>query len=147
MDVLVVTGGPGWTAQTENQALLDFLRRRAADTLVVSVCTGAMILAAAGVLDGKAATTKRAVAPPETAPIAMLRANHPRIDVREASLVDSGVVVTGGGVSLCIDTMLHVLKRLFGAEMAAETARIIEYERAWTANQAEFPPIVSSVLG
>ena len=50
--------------------------------------------------------------------------------------------MTGGGVSLCIDTMLHVLKRLFGAEMAAETARIIEYQRAWAANRSQFPPIV-----
>jgi transcriptional regulator GlxA family with amidase domain len=140
--VLVVTGGPGWPAQTENTNLLDFLRRRAADTLLVSVCTGAMILAAAGVLDGKAATTKREVVPPEVAPISVLRASHPRIELCEASLVDAGIVVTGGGVSLCIDTMLHVLKRLFGTEMAAETARIIEYQRAWTANQSQFPPIV-----
>jgi transcriptional regulator GlxA family with amidase domain len=139
LDVLVVTGGATWPAQATNPALIDFLRRRAADTLVVSVCTGAMILAASGVLDGKAATTKREVVPPETPPVAVLRDGYPRIDVREACLVDAGTVVTGGGVALCIDTMLYVLQRLFGADMAAETARIIEYQRAWAANKAQFP--------
>jgi transcriptional regulator GlxA family with amidase domain len=56
--------------------------------------------------------------------------------------VDEGRVITGGGVSLCIDTMLYLLKKLFGAEMAAETARIIEYQRAWTANMEQFPPLL-----
>jgi transcriptional regulator GlxA family with amidase domain len=58
--------------------------------------------------------------------------------------VDEGAIVTGGGVSLCIDTMLYLLKRRFGPEMAAETARIIEYQRAWAANLEQFPPRVAS---
>jgi transcriptional regulator GlxA family with amidase domain len=141
VDVLVVTGGPGWKTQTQNQALIDFLRRRIADTLMVSVCTGAMILAAAGVLDGRQATTKREVVTPEEPPIERLRADYPAVATCAASLVDSEQVITGGGVSLCIDTMLHLLQKLFGAEMADETARIIEYHRAWTANREQFPPV------
>jgi transcriptional regulator GlxA family with amidase domain len=140
LDVIVVTGGPGWVAQTEAPETLDFLRRRAADTLLASVCTGGMILAASGVLDGKVATTKREVVPPERPPIAVMRERWPAIGVREASLVDAGTVVTGGGVSLCIDVMLHLLKRLFGPELARETARILEYHRAWEANLTQFPP-------
>jgi transcriptional regulator GlxA family with amidase domain len=66
------------------------------------------------------------------------------IDVRAASLVDENTIVTGGGVALCIDTMLHVIARLFGAESAAETARIIEYSRAWDANREQFPPYIAS---
>jgi transcriptional regulator GlxA family with amidase domain len=119
------------------------LRARAADTLLVSVCTGGMILGASGVLDGKAATTKREVVPPELPPIGLMRERHPRIDVREASLVDAGTVITGGGVSLCIDAMLHLLKRLYGEEMARETARILDYHRAWSANLEQFPPLVN----
>jgi transcriptional regulator GlxA family with amidase domain len=142
LDVLIVTGGPGWAEQVKAPATLDFLRRRAADTLLVSVCTGGMILGASGVLDGKAATTKREIVPPEVPPIAVLRAAHPAIDVREASLVDDGNVVTGGGVALCIDTMLHLLARLFGEPVAAETARILEYHRARAANQEQFPPLL-----
>ena len=70
-----------------------------------------------------------------------MRELHPLIDVREASLVDEDRVVTGGGVSLCIDMMLHLLKRFYGVEVADETARILEYQRAWSANLAQFPPL------
>ena len=68
-----------------------------------------MILAASGVLDDTAATTKRAVVPPEISPLERMRDMYPRIDVREAPIVDAGAIVTGGGVSLCIDTTLHIL--------------------------------------
>jgi transcriptional regulator GlxA family with amidase domain len=142
LDMLVVTGGPGWLEQAASPEVLAFLRNRAAKIPVVSVCTGGMILAASGVLAGKAATTKREVVPPEVSPLHRLREDYPDVAVQEASLVDEGSIVTGGGVSLCIDTMLHVLKKLFGPEMAAETARIIEYQRAWAANTEQFPPYV-----
>ena len=144
LDVLIVTGGPGWVEQSQQMETLAALRSRAPDTLLASVCTGGMILGASGVLDGKRATTKREVVPPEEPPIARLRALHPRIDVREASLVDEGRVVTGGGVSLCIDAMLHLLQRLYGADVAGETARILEYQRAWRANLEQFPPLLSA---
>jgi transcriptional regulator GlxA family with amidase domain len=143
LDVLIVTGGPGWPEQARASATLSFLRRCAADTPVVSVCTGGLILAASGLLDGKAATTKREVVAPERSPLQHLRETHPSIRVHEASLVDEGSIITGGGVSLCIDTTLYLLEKLFGHDMAAETARIIEYQRAWAANAKEFPPLVS----
>lgn len=141
VDVLIVAGGPGWQAESRRQETLEALRRRAADTLLVSVCTGGMILGASGVLDGKPATTKREVVPPELPPISMMRERHPRIDVREASLVDAGGVITGGGVTLCLDVMLHLLERLYGKDVAQETARILEYQRAWAANRTLFPPL------
>jgi transcriptional regulator GlxA family with amidase domain len=77
---------------------------------------------------------------PETSPLALLKAAYPTIDVRAASLVDENTIITGGGVALCIDAMLHLIDRLFGATDAAETARIIEYSRAWQANREQFPP-------
>jgi transcriptional regulator GlxA family with amidase domain len=141
LDVLIVAGGPGWVQESQRPATLAALTARAADTLLVSVCTGGMILGASGVLDGKRATTKREVVPPEAPPIGRLRELYPRIEVREASLVDEGMVITGGGVSLCIDAMLHLLKRLYGPEVASETARILEYQRAWKANLEQFPPL------
>jgi transcriptional regulator GlxA family with amidase domain len=143
LDVLIVTGGPGWIEQCKQPETLAALKARSTDTLLVSVCTGGMILGASGVLDGRMATTKREIVPPELPPIGLLRERHPAVDVREASLVDTGTVITGGGVSLCIDAMLHLLKRLYGAEVAAETARILEYDRAWAANLSQFPAIVS----
>ena len=99
------------------------------------MCTGAMILAASGVLDDAAATTKRSVVPPEVSPLARMRDMYPRIDVREAPIVDTGAVVTGGGVSLCIDTTLHILEDMLGEQVASETARILEYQRAREANR------------
>ncbi|HEY1935080.1 MAG TPA: DJ-1/PfpI family protein [Acetobacteraceae bacterium] len=143
LDVLIVTGGPGWVVQADTPHMLDFLRTTAAaDTLLVSVCTGGMILGASGVLDGLSATTKREVVPPEHPPLQVMRERWPQIEVREASLVDEGNVITGGGVSLCIDAMLYLLARLFGQAVAQETARILEYDRAWAANLSQFPPLL-----
>jgi transcriptional regulator GlxA family with amidase domain len=133
-DIVIVTGGPGWEDQSRSSATLAYIRRIHGSDRVASVCTGAMILAASGILDNRAATTKRAVVPPEVSPLARMRDMHSRIDGREAPIVDSGGVVTGGGVSLCIDTTLHILETLLGAQVANETARILEYQRARQAN-------------
>lgn len=133
-DMVIVTGGPGWERQAGSEATLDYIRRVHASGGIASVCTGGMILAASGVLDGIAATTKRAVVPPEVSPLGRMRHGYPQIDVQEAPIVDSGAVVTGGGVSLCIDTTLHIIQRMLGADVASETARIIEYQRARKAN-------------
>lgn len=133
-DMVIVTGGPGWEDQSRSPATLAYVRRIHALNKVASVCTGAMILAASGILDNQAATTKRAVVPPEVSPLARMRDTYSRIDVREAPIVDTGAVVTGGGVSLCIDTTLHILETLLGAQVANETARILEYQRARDAN-------------
>jgi transcriptional regulator GlxA family with amidase domain len=139
LDVLVITGGPGWNEQSKDPATLEFIRRRAQETLLVSVCTGSLILAASGVLDGKGATTKYEIVPPEIPPTEVMRNTYPQIDVRHSSLVAYDRIITGGGVSLCIDTTLFVLGKLFGHPMAAETARIIEYKRAWAANLQQMP--------
>ena len=144
-DLVIVTGGPGWTAQATAPATLDYIRRVHASNRVASVCTGGMILAASGVLDGGPATTKREVVPPETSPLVVMRANYPQIDVREAMLVDRGAtLVTGGGVSLCIDTTLHLLATMLGQHVAEETARIMEYQRAWRANREGFAPVLTA---
>ena len=141
--LVIVTGGPGWSAQAMRPATLDYIRRVHATGRVASVCTGGMILAASGILDGGPATTKREVVPPETSPLEVMRTTYPRIEVREALLVDSGAVVTGGGVTLCIDTTLHLLEAMLGPQVARETARILEYDRAWRANRDGFAPTVA----
>jgi transcriptional regulator GlxA family with amidase domain len=145
-DLVIVTGGPGWIAQAETSATLDYVSRVHASGRIASVCTGGMILAASGILDGGPATTKREVVPPETSPLELMRAGYPHIDVREAMLVDrGGRLVTGGGVSLCIDTTLHLLADMLGQHVADETARIMEYQRAWQANRDGFAPVVTAL--
>jgi transcriptional regulator GlxA family with amidase domain len=82
--------------------------------------------------------------PPETSPLEVMRGTHPAIDVREAMLVERpDGVVTGGGVTLCIDTTLHLLAIMLGENVANETARIMEYSRAWRANREAFAQVLS----
>jgi len=128
----------------KSPATLDYIRRVHESSRVASVCTGCMILAASGILDGGPATTKREVVPPEVSPIEVMRKDFPQIDVREALLVEQTKgIVTGGGVTLCIDTTLHLLSQMLGDDVANETARIIEYGRAWRANREAFAPVLS----
>jgi transcriptional regulator GlxA family with amidase domain len=129
-DLLIVTGGPGWKQQCETRPVLEFLRRAAEHSTVASVCTGAMILAAAGLLVGTKATTKRRVVAPEESPLALLGAHYPDIEVVEAPVVDAGKTVTSGGVSYCIDATLYLVRRFCGDHVADETARIIEFDPA-----------------
>ena len=143
-DLVIVTGGPGWTAQAQEMATLGYIRRIHASGRIASVCTGGMILAASGILDDGPATTKREVAAPEISPLEVMRSDYPKVDVCEAMLVDrGGRLVTGGGVSLCIDTTLHLVGLMLGQHVADETARIMEYQRAWRANREEFAPVLT----
>lgn len=140
-DIIVVTGGPGWKAQAKNPQMLSFLKDRyaKADTYVASVCTGALILAAAGLLDQRRATTKVPVIAPETCPLTTLSKEHPTVETLEALVVDEGKIITGGGVSLCIDLTLYLLERFLGPAIAQETARIMEYGAAHEANRQRLP--------
>ena len=140
-DVLLITGGPGWQREAQSAATLDFVRRYSRGVCVAAVCTGGMILAASGLLDGRAATTKREVSGTEVSPLAQMRERHPAIRALDARLVDCGAVLTGGGVSLCIDMTLHLLSRFLGEAVARETARIIEYSAALEANEARLPAV------
>jgi transcriptional regulator GlxA family with amidase domain len=142
-DAIIVTGGPGWMAQVENEETLAFLRRYGKGRIVAGVCTGGMILAAAGLLDGHAATTKSEVIGAEVSPLKLLRERHAAVEVIDgASIVDCGSIVTGGGVTLGIDATLHLLERLLGERVARETARIMEYSRAWQSNREALPVVV-----
>ncbi|WP_119462067.1 DJ-1/PfpI family protein [Rhodospirillaceae bacterium SYSU D60014] len=142
VDVLIVCGGPGWSDQIKKPAVLDFIRNWAPRGLLASVCTGGMILAASGVLDGLKATTRRhAVGGEPAAPLRQMHDLRPAVTPVEALLVDQGAVVTGGGVSLAIDTTLHLLERLYGPKAAGDTATTIEYGVAWRANRDALPAI------
>jgi transcriptional regulator GlxA family with amidase domain len=89
---------------------------------MTSVCTGAVLLAAIGLLDGKAATT-------HWGSIDWMREHHPDVEIREnVRFVDQGPVVTSAGVSAGIDMALHILDRMHGRAVALQSARHMEYE-------------------
>ena len=133
-DVYVVCGGAGWPEASKDPELIAFLKRQPAERLA-SVCTGALVLAAAGALDGRTVTTRRNVAGAEArAPLALLADVAKGASTKAAAVVDD-VVVTGGGVSLAIDATLYLIGKLYGVDAAEEVARLIEYDRAYRANR------------
>ena len=145
-DVLLVTGGPGWTQMADDAATLAFVRGRASTAkhgqAVASVCTGGMILAATGLLDGLHATTKREVVGDEATPLGLLGESFPAVQAVAARYVDTGAIITGGGVTLAIDVTLRLIERLCGRSKAEETARIIEYSAAAQANEERLAAMV-----
>jgi transcriptional regulator GlxA family with amidase domain len=107
----------------KDEAALAWLRQRAASAeIVMSVCTGASILASAGLLDGRSATTNKMFWKSATGPYPGVRW------VKSARWVDDGTIVTSSGVSAGLDMSLHVVERLFGAEKAEQVANLAEYE-------------------
>jgi len=140
-DVVIVCGGAGWPAVAADPATRAYLRRLPAARLA-SVCTGALILAECGVLDGRDATTRRLATGSETTAPLDLLGRGGRIRTHAATVVDAGVV-TGGGVSLAIDATLYLLGRIYGEDAATEVARVIEYDRAYAANRAELGILIA----
>jgi transcriptional regulator GlxA family with amidase domain len=122
-EILVVPGGYGSRALLANDELLGWVRRRDAEAeLTLSVCTGALVLGAAGLLDGLEATTHQGA-------MDELRRWAPAATIRpEARIVDNGRIILSGGISAGIDMSLHVVARLLGREQAVETARYMEYD-------------------
>ena len=127
-DLLIVPGG-GWNDRSAAGAWAEHERgavpaaaaaHHDAGATVASVCTGGMLLAAAGLLDGRPAVT-----------------HHSAVDdlretdalVRERRVVDDGDVVTAGGVTSGIDLALHLVGREFGAETADAVASTLAYDR------------------
>ena len=104
----------------KNAETLEFVRRTASSCeLVLSVCTGALILAAAGLLNGKRATTHWAA-------LDELRA-FPQVTVEHLRYVQDGKIVTSAGVSAGIDMALYVVKELYGSTVCEDVARDMEY--------------------
>lgn len=122
-DILLVPGGRGTRTAVHRADLIDWIAARSRETeLTTSVCTGTFLLAQAGLLAKTAVTT-------HWGSIERLRADFPALEVRqEVRWVDAGKIVSSAGVSAGIDMAFHLVARLYGDEIAAETARWIEYD-------------------
>jgi len=122
LDFLLAPGGLGVDIQCENAPLLEWLRERAATAeIVMSVCTGSALLAAAGLLDGRRATSNKRR-------FHLAVSHGPLVNwVKKARFVDDGNRVTSSGVSAGIDMALHVIGRLYGQQAAQQVADAAEY--------------------
>lgn len=129
VDLLVVPGGLGTRALIDDRPVIRWVRAlHAKAELTLSVCTGSLLLARAGLLTDGRATTHHAA-------FRELRQIEPSIEVVEdARMVVQGDVITSGGISAGIDMSLSVVARLLGEETARRTADYMEYD--WRADTA-----------
>ena len=121
IDILVIPGGV-ISDQVNKADVVAWVRQQAARSqITASVCTGAFILAAAGLLDGLHVTT-------HWEDIDDLKKSFPQLNVQgSVRYIDSGRVITSAGVSAGIDMSLHIVSRVFGEQLAYKTARQMEY--------------------
>ncbi len=127
-DILAFFGGNTPVAYNDPEVVEWVIQRESRARYLLSVCSGAFILAKAGLLDGLTATTfyRR---------IEELRQAHPRVTVRSnVRFVDNGRVITTAGVSAGIDGALHLITKLSGDAAARAVVEYMEYDR-WTPNQ------------
>ncbi len=120
-DAIVVPGGPGTRDESSWRPVVAWVAARRETPLVTSVCTGAFLLARAGLLDGRNATTHHSR-------LEELREQHPGVHVVEGPrVVDEGDIVTAGGVTAGIDLGLYLVARFFDEELAGRVAEVMEY--------------------
>jgi transcriptional regulator GlxA family with amidase domain len=123
LDLLLVPGGIGSFPQLEGTGLVGFLQERSKRAEVtMSVCSGSAILAKAGLLDGRRATTNKQF-------FDLCAQQGPKVDwIAEARWVEDGPVATSSGVSAGTDMSLALIARLYGRERADQIAALAEYE-------------------
>lgn len=122
LDLILVPGGQGTRRERTNCVLIRWIEQQnQSSQLTLSVCTGALLLAEAGLLRGLRATT-------HWNSIEWMRSQYPEVKmVSGARFVDEGRIITSAGISAGIDMSLHVVARLYGKETALWTARRMEH--------------------
>lgn len=132
LDIILLPGGVGTIPQLENEQLLGFLKERSVKAqITASVCTGSALLARAGLLDGKRATSNKQF-------FSLATAQSQKVDwVERARWVVDGQFVTSSGVSAGTDMALSIIAGLFGQKTADQIAEAAEYN--WHRDADEDP--------
>lgn len=122
LDLILIPGGVGTIPELENDKMIDFLKSRVPEAqITTTVCTGSALLAKAGLLDGRRATSNKMF-------FNLAAGQSDKVDWQEnARWVDDGEFVTSSGVSAGIDMALAVIARLFGVDAAERIAIGAEY--------------------
>ncbi len=139
MDAFLIPGGYGTRQELHNGRLHEYVRSLPEKTLLTSVCTGSWIYGKMGLLDGLAATNRKEpdkveATPPGMVPIDRLAQIAPKAKISRARVVDSGRIVTAGGISSGMEMGFHLLRRAgFDEKFISEVARVMEYSKAYEA--------------
>lgn len=122
IDILIIPGGIGTRALIKNDTVIAWVKKASAQAeLILSVCSGALVLAQAGLLANKNATTHHGC-------LDLLKELAPSVKVHaDKRFLDNGDIITSAGISAGIDMSLYVVARLLGREQALETAHHMEY--------------------
>lgn len=137
MNAFLIPGGFGTRQELHNERLKEFVRALPESCLVTSVCTGSWIYGAMGLLDGIAATNRKEPdrleqKPPGKVPIDRLADIAPTCKISRARVVDSGRIVTAGGIASGMEMGFHLLRRAgYDETFISETARVMEYSAAY----------------
>lgn len=123
-DILIVPGGYGAEEiEIYNPAVINWIKEQQKKVnITASVCTGALLLAEAGILNGRNATT-------HWMDLDRLEREYPEVHVvRGVKFVDEETLLTSGGISAGINMSFHIVAKLFGVDVARETAKRMEYD-------------------
>jgi transcriptional regulator GlxA family with amidase domain len=124
LDILIIPGGYGAEEiEIKNKKVINWIKvQKEKVKILASVCTGAFLLAESGILDNKKATT-------HWMDISRLENEYPKINViKDTRFVDESDIITAGGISSGINMSLHIIKKLFGLQVAEMTAKRMEYD-------------------
>lgn len=121
-DILMIPGGQGVRTEILDPKVVNWIQKRSkASELTLSVCTGAALLAKAGVLDGHKATTNKQV-------FSWVESQGPKVTwIKKARWVDDGNIITSSGVSAGIDMSLYVIDKLYGEDTLKYVETYTEY--------------------
>ncbi|WP_413233352.1 DJ-1/PfpI family protein [Oceanobacillus sp. 1P07AA] len=123
-DILIIPGGLGARKkEIHNNKVIDWIKREMKNVQIMSsVCTGALLLAKAGLLDEKKATT-------HWASVNRLKNEFPQVDVQQGvKYVDEESIITSAGISAGINMSFHIVRKLLGVNVALDTAKRMEYD-------------------
>jgi transcriptional regulator GlxA family with amidase domain len=151
MDAFLIPGGFGTRQEMHNTRLFRYVEGLPTATLLTSVCTGSWIYAQMGLLDGLSATNRKEPDRLESSSLGMVPIDRlaklaPRCRVSRARVVDSGRIVTAGGIAAGMELGFHLLRRAgYAEDWIADIARTMEYKAAYDIYRRDIEHAASDV--